>query len=348
MGIQTAGNILKPRAVPVVAAALLLLGIVGLSGVVNAQEEEEQIPAGQGLEISPPLLELDADPGETLRTEIRVRNITGLDVRTVGSVEDFVARDESGTPRILGDSDEASPYPLAEYVQRVPELELAPTEQKSAEIIIDVPENASPGGHFGVVRFSGTAADPNQEGSIVDLRASVGVLILLNVSGDTTEELTVEELFVSRDGQKGRFFETGPFTFSTRLKNSGNVYLQPAGELSVTNLFGKEVATIPFNNNDDDKRNVLPDSIRRFDEELNEKDVWFGRYTLAADLQYGPEGTRAQDSVDFWVIPYKIVGVVLLMLVAVGIFGRKALRSYKQHVVRKYQQSQDQSEAPDA
>ena len=314
-------------------AALTLLVLSPMNGII-AQEEELAPGSGQGLEISPPLIELEADPGDRVVTEISVRNITDIDVIASGDVRDFLARGETGEPRILLDTEEESPFPLAEYVESVPDLTIEPTEQETAEIVINVPEDASPGGHFGVVRFSGQPADPSGESSAVALSASIGTLVLLNVSGDVEESMSIEEMFVSQEGEQGGFFETGPFEFVTRLSNEGNVYLQPSGELEITNIFGQEVASIPFN---EDESNVLPQSIRRFDQSFDDKSFWFGRYTATADLQYGASGEIVQDSTDFWVIPYKLVGIVLVMLLAVGYFGRKALQAYNKSVVKKYQ-----------
>lgn len=327
-----------------IVVAVLVLAAVAVP--VDAQQPEEQIDAtGQGLEVSPPVIELDADPGERVVTEVNVRNITEIDVRASGTVEDFVARDETGEPRILLDTEEESPYPLAAYVEDVPDLTIEPAEQETAEIVINVPEDASPGGHFGVVRFSGEPADPTREESAVAISASIGSLILLNVSGDIEEDLAVEELAVAQDGEQGQLFQTGPFDFITRLENRGNVYLQPQGELRITNLIGQEVATIPFNVDEGEEfnlANVLPDQVRRFEEHYDDKPFWFGRYTLTVDLEYGEDNQEVTASTDFWVIPYVMVGVILLMLIAVGFFGRKALKAYKQNVIKKYQQQNRQ------
>ena len=319
---------------PFVFAILAVMALLPLSGLQAQEADEPTRGSGQGLEISPPLIELTADPGDRIVTEMSVRNITDIDVIASGDVRNFLAQGETGQPRILLGDEEESPFPLAEYVENVPDLTIEPTEQETAEIVINVPEDASPGGHFGVVRFSGQAVDPSGASSAVALSASIGTLILLNVSGDIEEELSIEELLVAQEGEEGGFFESGPFELITRLNNQGNVYLQPSGELEITNLFGQEVASLPFN---EGESNILPDSLRRFEQTYDDKSFWFGRYTVTANLQYGAEGTIVQESTDFWVIPYKLLGIVLVMLVAVGYFGRQALKAYNKSVVKKYQ-----------
>lgn len=298
---------------------------------------------GQGIEISPPRLQLDADPGETVTAEIHIRNITDLNMRVQGNVNDFVAGNESGEPQILFE-DEESPYPLKRYISNVPSLTLEPDERKTVQIEINVPENAAPGGHFGLVRFSGVPTDASNDSSQVNLSASIGTLILLSVSGDVNEQMAFEQFAVAKkDGNTGTFFETGPFSLITRLDNTGNVHLQPTGSLTITNVFDQEVAGAAFNKNNG---NVLPGNIRRFENSFDKKEFWIGRYTATAQLQYGSDDTTLKEQVVFWVVPYKIIAGVLIMLAAVIFFGRRALRMYKRSIVRQYQQqdgSQQQS-----
>lgn len=334
---------------------------------VSAQQDNEV--SGQGLEISPPVLSLEADPGDTKVVEVNVRNITDIDVIASGEVNDFTAKDETGDPRILLEEGEESPYPLAEYIQEVPDLEIAPTEQEVVRVPLAVPEDASPGAHLGLIRFSAVpAGGDDDESSQVSLSASIGTLILLNVSGEEEYDLGLEEFSVSQNDQPGEWFETGPFTLVTRLKNEGNVFMQPSGTLRLTNIFGREVGVTRLESEDaepeDDEgtgevefnaneRYVLPDSIRRFENAID-KDIWFGRYTATANLSYGPEDEPLEAKTVFWVIPYKLLAVIFVLLLVVGIFGRKALRSYRNHVIRKYQQqdagkqNQDSEDNPTA
>lgn len=325
-------------------AVLVLAVSTVVSGAALAQQNSTNNPqdttiqsSGQGLEITPPVVEIDADPGESVVVEIGVRNITSIDLIASGEANDFVAKNETGQPRILLGNEEKTLYPLAEYVANVPDLRIAPTEQEIIEVEINIPEDASPGGHFGVVRFSAQPADPSGEESAVTLSASVGALVLLNVSGEVEESMTVEELYVAKEGEKGRFFEKGPLTFVTRIANTGNTYTQPSGELVVTNIFGQESLKTPFN---ESESNVLPGSIRRFEQEAEGKDFWVGRYTLTTNLQYGSSGAALEESVNFWVIPYKPIAIIMLMIIVVGFFGRRALKAYKRNVVKKYQQQQ--------
>lgn len=289
-------------------------------------------PAGQGLEISPPLIERDVDPGQSLTLEIRLRNVTTGSLLTQGSIEDFVAQGEDGQPKLLVEQNaEPSPYTFKPWVQSIANLKLVSQEAKTASVVINVPKDASPGGHYGVIRFSATP--PELEGTGVSLSASIGTLVLLNVSGNVVKKASIAEFYAAQNGKKGSFFEKGPVTLGIRLKNEGSVHTKPTGTLRVTNMFGKETAVLSINENGG---NILPQSIRKFEKELN-KNHLFGRYKVEANIQY--DGQNLSQTLSFWVIPYKLIamGIGLLILLVVGL--RVGIKRYNRYIIKKAKNS---------
>jgi hypothetical protein len=104
--------------------------------------------AGQGLEISPPVIELTANPGDTLTANIRVRNVTKGELIAKGKADDFGAGDsEEGQPKLLLEDTGVTRYSMKYWVQNVPDIRLAPQELKTNTIRIVIPKNAEPGGH---------------------------------------------------------------------------------------------------------------------------------------------------------------------------------------------------------
>jgi hypothetical protein len=284
--------------------------------------------AGQGLEISPPVAELSAKPGETVTVNIRVRNVTKGELIAKGRADDFSAgSNEDGEPKLLLEETGATRYSLKYWVQSVPDLRLAPQELKTNVIKIVVPANAEPGGHFGVVRF--TAVPPNLEGTGVALSASVGALILLKVSGDITEKLTLAEFSASRPGGKsGQFFEYGPIDFLVRLRNEGSVHEKVKGTIDVKSWTGKRVATVVVNERGG---NVLPDSIRRYEQNLPKKQL-FGYYTANLALDYSTD-KKLSGSLGFWVIPWKLIGLALIGLIVLFFLLKLGIKRYNAHII---------------
>ena len=282
---------------------------------------------GQGLEISPPVIELSANPGQTVTANIRLRNVTKGELITKGRADDFGAgTDESGQPKLLLDETGATRYSLKFWVQNVPDLRLAPQELKTNVIKIVVPANAEPGGHFGVVRF--TAIPPDLDGSGVALSASIGTLILLKVSGEVVSKASLAEFSAMQKGKKSSFFEHGSVDFVARVRNEGSVHEKVKGSIEVKDWLGKKVATIPVN---EKGGNVLPDSVRKFEQSWSEKRL-FGHYTAKMALTYS-SGKTLNGSLGFWVIPWKLFLLVLLGLVVVGYMLKIGIRRYNEHII---------------
>lgn len=291
---------------------------------------------GQGLEISPPVIELSANPGQTVTASIRVRNVTKGELIAKGKADDFGAgASEDGQPKLLLDETGATRYSLKFWVQGVPDLRLAPGELKANTVKIVVPANAEPGGHFGVVRF--TAVPPNLEGTGVALSASVGALILLKVSGTINEKVSLAEFSSTQTTtQKGKepvvkkmsFFEHGPVDFLVRVRNEGSVHEKVKGTIDVKDTFGKKIGSVAVN---DKGGNVLPDSVRKFEQSLSNRQL-FGHYTAALVLNYS-NGKTVSGKIGFWVIPWKLVLLVLLGLIILGFVLKTGLRRYNDHII---------------
>lgn len=302
---------------------LLFLGLFSF-GLIS-QNSHAQKGGGQGLEISPPLIDIRVDPGQKVTTKIKVRNVTKETLVVEAEYNDFVSSGEDGQPKILLKDDEESPYSIKNWLSTIPSSTLAPQQQATFDVVIDVPKNASPGGHYGVVRYTGTPAGP--EGSGVTLSASIGTLFLVNVSGDVQESAKISDLFSARDGKKRSLFEYGPVGIVTKIQNTGNVHIKPKGTIRITNMLGNTVQENQFNPKGG---NVLPQSTRKFDELINKK-LLFGRYTIQADITYGENNTIISNQANFWVIPYKLIA--LLIVLVVGIFF--AVKWYNKFIVKR-------------
>lgn len=292
---------------------------------------------GQALEIAPPVLSITADPGQTIRPEISLRNVSNGRLLVTGQVDDFAAAGEDGTPKIiLDDTDNDNPYSIKTWVRPLARQTLEPRRVFKLPVTIAVPANAAPGGYFGVIRF--TATPPELEGTGVSLSASLGALVLIRVSGAATEGLNIEEFSASANGKKGGVFEGAPITFTQRLKNTGNVFLQPAGQVTVKDMFGN---TIGVTNINLPPRNILPNSIRKFDQSFDKSvlgnKILFGRYTATLKVTYGDSKKTATETVSFWVIPYTLILVGVIGLVVAFLALRFLIRRYNRAIIRKAQ-----------
>lgn len=302
------------RLLPLMLVAILLLP----ARVISAETA-----SGQGLEISPPVIEATADPGQQITLFIKLRNVTTLEVSVTARSDDFLAAGETGDPKLLLEPGEVSPYGLKEWVAPIAQFSIKPQQQVTVNVTLNVPTNATAGGHFGVVCF--TPLPPGQEPSAVSLSARICSLVLLKVSGDAKESLELVEFFASYKSKRGSWFETGPLTFTERIKNSGTVHSKPVGTVEIFGLFGKKVATLKVN---DPPKNILPDSIRRFDQTW-QKVLLIGPFTAKLNLAFGDQTLTG--SLKFWVFPWKLLLALLVAIITVI----WTIRRYNRFIIRR-------------
>lgn len=293
--------------------------------------------SGQAFSISPPLLELKADPGQTVIAKIKLTNVSGGELLIKTQLNDFGAKNETGEPNIIFEDDQSSAaHSLRQWISSPAPFKLASQESKTLEIPITPPADAEPGGHYAVIRFTGMAPELEQSG--VALSASIGSLVLMQVSGAVNKNASAIEFYsANTSGDKNGFFENGPVMFSLRIKNDGNVHVKPTGTLDIYNTFGQKVDTLRVNGDPNDPKNTpksaLPNSIRRFDTTWDQG--WgFGQYRAVANISYG-DGKTIHEEITFWMIPYKLI-IGILILGAALFFGlRLGIKRYNQHIIAK-------------
>lgn len=318
-------------------AVITLAVFAGFIGIfvqqVYAQTPQTNTPApGQALEIAPPVLNLTADPGQAIQANLSIRDVSTSSLIVTSQVNDFTARGEDGTPKLLLEEGETSPYSLKTWVAPIPKLTLKPKQIESLPITIRVPANAAPGGYFAVVRFTATAPELKDTG--VSLSASLGTLILLRVNGEAKESMSVEQFATSKDGTIGSLFDAAPLNFVVRLRNQGTVHEQPVGRIAVKDMFGNLIANVNVNLA---RSNVLPGSVRRFDAPLDKAvlgDRWlFGRYTADLTATYGSSKQTVTSQLTFWIIPYKLIGIIVLVLLLLFFVLRIAIKRYNDYIL---------------
>ena len=327
--------------------ALLLLGVLVIYAqispvaVLGATSPSSTNGGGQALEIGPPLLELNGNPGQTITASISLRDISSGSLIVSNEINDFVAKGDSGIPEILFNGSAKDPYSLKSYIVPLPNFLLKPQQQKQLQVQINIPTNASPGGHYGVIRFTGTPASLNGK-SGVSLSASIGTLVLLTVSGKIVEHLSTSSFYVSQNinSNASSFFQNAPLTFSEIVKNDGNEHVIPQGYVTVKDMFGHKVISLIVNIQ---QGNVLPGSKRKFSEDMFSKNSphkrLFGRYTATFSMTYGTPKHTLTDSLSFWVIPVDLIVVWLVVLIGGFFLIRYMLKRYNEHIIGKAQQS---------
>lgn len=285
-------------------------------GLTSAQSSE--LPIGNGFRVSPVRQELTIEKGQSATFEVTVENPTNADVKAEPIINNFLpSDDESGSPRLI--LDERVLPPANDFKKLVLPLENITVPAKgevTVPVTLSIPDDARSGGYYGAVRF--VPLLPQGEGQNVALTASVGTIVLLQVPGDLNLRLDLVQLSAAQNGTPRGFFIGGDVQIATRLKNSGDIHVQPFGKVHVTDMFGRSVYGYEFNNTDP-RANILPDSTRKFLDELPVKSL-FGRYTITANLGYSQGGGQLiTQSTSFWYFStIALYAIIFLVLVFVG------------------------------
>lgn len=279
--------------------------IVAFAGVTTAYAQER---GGRGLTISPLTFELAADPGDSLTNKFKVYNPNDAAVTVNMEMEDFAPVGEEGKVTVAEADDDT--YSLKKWVTMEPmEFILEPKGQNFVEFTIAVPENAEPGGKYGsILAVLGASQSAEDGGAAVAISQKVGALLLLTVSGDAKEALSVKEIVVPE------FSEYGPVPMGIRFENTGTVHVRPEGTVVVKNWRDTSVAEVPF-----PQQNVIPGAVRKVEAEFDKENL-FGKYSAQVVGTYGEGNIAITDSPVqyFWVMPWKqilIIGGALLLLV---------------------------------
>lgn len=254
-----------------------------------------------GLSLSPPTFELSANPGDNLKNNIRVQNLSEITMKVVVEKRNFKALGEEGGVDLR---EPETPFSIASWITVFPtEAEIPAKGTANFLFQTSIPLNAEPGGHFASIVFRlGEQGASQQSGAKV--AQELGALVLLRVSGKTTEKASLASF-----GSSKRIWDKGPIEFDIRIKNEGNVHLKPTGIITVKDIFGRKVGSFEV-----DPRNVLPGAIRKSTAIWDSKFL-FSRYTATLALNYGTQGQVLAGSTIFYAFPYKIVGPIVLGLI---------------------------------
>ena len=304
--------------------------------------------------ISPPRMELSADPGRSVQGSFKVTNESPYDTVYYTQLENFEAGDESGNPQFV-----LAREGLATWVDLQGQVTVRAGETRTVPFTVNVPRSAEPGGYFASI-FVRTTPPPQNEGE-VSIGARLGTLLLFRVNGEIKEGVNILE-FSTREKQ--RFFTALPVEFYYRFQNTGADRVKPEGNIVVKNLIGLTAKSLSANR---PEGSVLPRSIRRFESawinagggkedptavvqsqtgsgflsqaQSQLANFAFGYYTAELDVRYGDNNNTATGKYSFFIIPWQLLSIIVVGLLILLVFLRIILRAYTRRIIRQHQNS---------
>lgn len=298
--------------------------------------------SGISLQISPLPIELNAKPGTSVGSDLRVRNAgTSTEKLQVRLLR--VSADDNGNIHL------ASPTSGDEWVNWVhfskTVFDAPPGQWQTIHMSISLPKSAAFGYYFAVEYLRANTEQPKPGQAVT--RGAVATFILLNAQAPGAKR-QAQIVSFSADRKSYEFLPAG---FTIKVRSTGNVHVAPHGNIFI--LKGsKQVGSIAVNQAGG---NILPDSSRFFTAQWSDgfpvyvpkadgagnpiigKDgkaetslKWdfshanrlrFGHYTAHLVLVYdnGQRDVPLDAYVSFWVVPWRVIGILLIIFILVGI-----------------------------
>ncbi len=297
-----------------VVVSLLTLGLVALPAAPAIAQQAN----GSGLSISPTRTELSIKPGQAGTVSITLKNVTKGAVNAKALVNDFEADNETGEPKLITDDTKQSAASIRNFLLGLDDIPLKAGEQKDIIIPVQIPSDASPGAYYGVIRYQAVPVTEGSQGAgQVALTASVGSLVLIEVPGNITEKIQLTSVKAYLNGNSGTIFTKKPTDVGIHIKNLGNSFAKPFGQVQIQNMSGKQVYAYELNNSTP-RGNILPKAERTFNDNLKGISAP-GRYKIVANISYGSGGEVLNYTSTFWYLPvWLLILIAALVLVLVG------------------------------
>ena len=274
-----------------------------------------------GIRISPALFEETVDPGNVIEYSITLENLDRSEQLFYVFARNISGVEEGGVP-IFANNDERTGFEVADWIDLpVTEVTVGGQEKTQLKFTMSVPDNASPGSHFGGIFFSKEPPEIENSGAAVGYQ--VANILSMRVSGEVDEQASIRQFSTSK------FLYSSPnVDFNVRIENNGNVLVRPSGPLEIYNMLGTKIETITFN---EERHGVFPKDTREFSNIKWNGDVTgFGRYEAILSPVYGDEGAKKtmSSTVTFWILPMHIIGPALGVLAFILIVTFVAVRLY--------------------
>lgn len=257
--------------------------------------------------IIPPIISLTVNPGDNLSGDLKVINASSVPLNFSAQAQDFIVQDTNGTPDFISNDTLNKPWSAKSWIQIIPNtFTLNPAEKETLNYFLQIPSNARPGGHYAAVLYT-----PSLAGTIHNtgpaVQTKVGTLFSIDVSGQITEQA-----FVSKFIPEHTFYEYGPVNIIARIENRGDLHIKPIGNITIYDIFGRKLATLLLT-----EHNIFPLSARDYVNIFGQH--WMiGRFTAKLSAHYARfNNLSLLASTTFWVFPWKIAIVVLLIIIAI-------------------------------
>lgn len=320
------------------AALAVLLTVVSVVPV-SAATTATGAGGSSGLSITPRKNYI-IKPGASVTDKLTVGNLDpkndlNLSLRMI----DFTYSNQSGTPKLsIAANAPQTPWSLKPFTSLPKTMHVPAGGSATVSYTIAVPKDQGAGSYYSAVLYQAGASN----GGNVALNASGVSLVFVSVPGTVNENMTLQKFGAYTSNDNG---VTGSFTFiatnasptmvAYALKNEGNVFESPAGNVVIKDMFGRQVANITTNPTMSlallGQTRLFTSCIKTVQDKVKslggtsknttctDPKLMPGRYTAHLDVFYGQNGNQTKEvaaDATFWVLPWWFIVLVIVALLA--------------------------------
>lgn len=330
--------------VVVFSTLFFLVGVVGAKAATTSTSTATNVTSPYHIDtltvdnrndfvLEPAKQEVFLNPGQsstnTLYVTDRVQGTTTFSI----SVQDIKGSSNPNAPVVILGPGDVTPDSAQNFIS-IPAKQFTLTfgERATIPVTITIPKNTSPGGYYAAVLVSNepTVTAETQNASTAGTTrviSRIGTLFFIRVNGPANPAGMLQGFRINAPSNQA-IYNSGPFTFEILFNNTGNLYLTPYGTITIKNMFGETVATIPVN-----AYYSLPQSLRYRDIAWDGQAL-FGRYTATLTLNRSYGNIVDTQTLTFWVIPWKFLIIAFIILFVIVLGGILFLRRFE---IRKKQ-----------
>lgn len=329
------------RLLSYVSTALAILFVT--ISALPASAATSTVGGSSGLSITPRKNYI-IQPGKTVTDKLIIGNLdSATDLNLTLRMIDFTYTDQSGTPKLmLAANAPQTPWSLKPFTTLPQSVTVPAGQTKTVNYTISIPANQGAGSYYSAIMYQAGGTN----GGNVALNASGVTLAFVSVPGTVTENMQLKKFgaYNSDDsGNSGSFvfidMNEQPKMIAYTVKNNGNVFESPAGNIIVKDMFGHQVANMTTNPNSSlallGQTRLFTTCIKTVQDKIKAEGgttkntsctnpgLKPGRYTAKLDVLYGQNGNQSHEitaTATFWYLPVWFIVTVIVILAALG-FG---------------------------
>ena len=316
----------------IVLATLAIFVVAGALPVPSASAQSSSLSIA-------PRKDYVIESGNSVNDKLTIRNIDrSNELQLYLQVVDFTYTDDSGTPKLLLDTDaEPTPWSLRKFITLPTVVSVKAGGSATIDMKVKVPKEIGSGGYYSAIIYSTSAPS----GGNLGLAASGVTLAFVNVPGPMKQDLKLQKFGAYVPSKKSYQYinMNEPTVMGYTVLNNGNVFESPTGSITLRSMWGQQYDIQAINPNKSlaliGQERIFQACIKLAAEKVDfqggkteantcvSPGLWPGLYTASIDLFYGQNGNVTKEinkTVHFWYLPLWFIILAIVVILAAAFY----------------------------